>query len=53
MNVAADLLRSEDISTALLAEAAGYSSEEAFARSFRRHLGMSPAAYRRSLRPTG
>lgn len=53
MSVAADILRREDVSTAHLAEAAGYSSEEAFSRTFRRHLGMSPAAYRRSLRPTG
>ncbi|MCA9694456.1 MAG: AraC family transcriptional regulator [Myxococcales bacterium] len=53
MNVAADLLRREDLSTALLAEAVGYGSEDAFARTFRRHLGMSPAAYRRALRATG
>jgi len=53
MSFAADILRCQDVSTASLAAAAGYTSEEAFSRTFRKHLGMSPAAYRRSLRPTG
>lgn len=50
VQVAADLLRREDPSTAQLAEETGYASEEAFCRVFRRHLGVTPAEYRRRLR---
>ena len=50
MSAAADLLKQGGLSTAEVAERVGYSSEEAFTRVFKRRLGVSPAAYRRSLR---
>jgi AraC-like DNA-binding protein len=49
-NAAADLIRCEDLSNAAAAEAVGYGSEQAFTAAFRRHLGVSPAAYRRRFR---
>ena len=49
-NAAADLIRREDLSNAEAAEAVGYGSEQAFTAAFRRHLGVSPAAYRRQAR---
>jgi AraC-like DNA-binding protein len=49
-NAAADMIRREDVSNAEAAEAVGYSSEQAFTAAFRRHLGVSPAAYRRGAR---
>jgi AraC-like DNA-binding protein len=48
--VAADLLRRRDMSVHELAELAGYSNEEAFARMFRKHMGLSPSEYRRTLK---
>ena len=47
MNVAADVLRRGDLSTASVAELAGYASEDAFVRVFKRHVGKSPAEFRR------
>ncbi len=44
----ADVLCSEDLSTAQAATLAGYSSEDAFAKAFKRHFGVSPREYRRS-----
>ena len=51
MRAAAELMRREDLSSAELAERVGYGSEDAFARAFRRTLGVSPAAWRRGQRP--
>ncbi len=48
--VAADVLRRRDMSIVELAELAGYTSEEAFARMFRKHMGLSPSEYRRTLK---
>ncbi len=48
-SVAADLIRREDVSNAQAAEAVGYASEKAFSQAFRRHLGFSPAEYRRQV----
>jgi AraC-like DNA-binding protein len=49
MSVAADELRRRDIGTAELADLVGYGSEEAFSRMFKRHMGMGPRAYRKSV----
>jgi len=46
VHVAADLLRTQSLSTAVVAERVGYASEDAFARAFRRHAGVSPREYR-------
>jgi AraC-like DNA-binding protein len=50
MQVAAGLLRSTELRLAAIAERAGYGSEAAFSRAFRRHLGQSPAEWRDSVR---
>lgn len=44
---AADLLGSRRASVADVAERVGYSSEDAFVKAFKRHLGTSPAEYRK------
>jgi len=49
MQIAADLLRTSDLKLAAIAERAGYGSEAAFSRAFRRHLGQWPAEWRESL----
>jgi AraC family transcriptional regulator, activator of mtrCDE len=49
-NAARWLARGER-SIAAVALAAGYQSEAAFARAFKRHAGVGPGAYRRSLHP--
>lgn len=46
---AADLLRESDFDLATLAERLGYGSEDAFARTFKRHLTMTPREYRKAL----
>ena len=48
MQVALDWLRTEDVSVAALAARLGYDSEAAFSRAFKRTIGMSPGASRRS-----
>jgi AraC-like DNA-binding protein len=48
MNVAAHHLRNSRMSMARVAEAVGYESEAAFNRAFRRVLGVTPGAWRRS-----
>jgi len=44
---AADLLGHRRASVADVAERVGYSSEDAFVKAFKRHLGASPAEYRK------
>ena len=51
MQVALDWLRTDDVPVAALAARLGYESEAAFSRAFKRTVGMSPGAARRS-RPT-
>ena len=48
MQVARGALRDAQLSLADVAEAAGYASEAAFARVFRKEFGQTPAAYRRA-----
>lgn len=50
MQVAADLLEDDGLSLGQLAERVGYGSEDAFSKVFKRHMGCSPAQYRRQLR---
>ena len=52
MQVALDWLRHDDIPVAELAARLGYESEAAFSRAFKRTVGVSPGAARRSP-PTG
>jgi AraC-like DNA-binding protein len=47
MTKAAELLRESDLSLGVVAERAGYRSEAAFSRAFKRHEGAAPATYRR------
>ncbi|HEY4184663.1 MAG TPA: AraC family transcriptional regulator [Polyangia bacterium] len=47
MTKAAELLRESDLSMRAVAERAGYGSEAAFNRAFKRHQGAAPATYRR------
>jgi AraC-like DNA-binding protein len=47
MTKAAELLRESDLSMLDVAERAGYRSEAAFNRAFKRHEGTAPARYRR------
>ena len=46
MQCAADALRREDVSIAVIAERVGYDSEAAFGRAFKRVLGVSPGRVR-------
>lgn len=48
MTVAANELRNGNASTGAVAEAAGYQSEAAFQRSFKQHMGVTPAQYRKA-----
>lgn len=50
MSVAADQLVRGERTIAELAEGSGYASEDAFARVFKRHFGLTPGAYRKSAR---
>ena len=50
---AADLLGRHRTSVASVAERVGYSSEDAFIKAFKRHLGASPSEYRRQRSPGG
>ena len=47
MTKAAELLRESDLPMGSVAERAGYHSEAAFSRAFKRHQGQAPATYRR------
>jgi transcriptional regulator GlxA family with amidase domain len=47
MTKAAELLRESDLPLGTVATRAGYHSEAAFSRAFKRHEGMAPATYRR------
>jgi len=47
MTKAAELLRESNLSMLAVAERAGYRSEAAFNRAFKRHEGTAPARYRR------
>jgi len=49
MQVASGLLRSSNATVATIALEVGYDSEAAFARAFKRLVGMPPAAWRRAL----
>lgn len=48
MILAARLLRETDAPVAAVAQRAGYTSEFAFARAFKREYGMAPGSYRRA-----
>lgn len=52
LNAAARLLAQTAWPLARIAECAGYRSEAAFCRAFRRHFAMTPAAWRRSRNAT-
>jgi AraC-like DNA-binding protein len=47
MHRARELLRGEKLSVGELAGRFGYESEPAFARAFKRHVGLPPGAVRR------
>ena len=49
MGVAQTALREEDVTVAELAHRLGYQSEAAFARAFKRVVGVAPGAARRGL----
>ena len=46
MHVAEDLLRSSDLSVAVVARRVGYDAEEAFSRAFKRTHGQAPSVWR-------
>jgi AraC-like DNA-binding protein len=46
MHVAQDLLSSTDLGVAVVARRAGYESEEAFSRAFKRRYGQPPSTWR-------
>jgi AraC family transcriptional activator of mtrCDE len=48
MTLAANELKKPLRSTAAVAEIAGYQSEAAFQRVFKRHMGATPAQWRRA-----
>jgi transcriptional regulator GlxA family with amidase domain len=48
VHAAADLLRHGSLSMMEVAEKVGYSSEDALARAFKRHVGVGPGEYRRT-----
>jgi AraC-like DNA-binding protein len=48
MQVALDWLQQDDVGVAELAARLGYESEAAFSRAFKRTIGVSPGASRRS-----
>ncbi|KJY35232.1 helix-turn-helix transcriptional regulator, partial [Streptomyces sp. NRRL S-495] len=50
MAIAARMLRETGASLSDVAENAGYTSEFAFAKAFKRHFGAPPGAYRRERR---
>ncbi|NIL74576.1 AraC family transcriptional regulator [Rhodococcus sp. B10] len=52
MQVAHDLLRSGDVTVAELAKRSGYDSDAAFARAFKRVIGVPPGSVRRRVETT-
>jgi AraC family transcriptional activator of mtrCDE len=50
MTVAANALKTSDLSTGAIAELAGYQSETAFQRAFKQHMGVTAAQLRRDAR---
>lgn len=50
MTVAARELRNSNASAGAIAEAVGYQSEAAFQRAFKKHVGITPAGFRRQTR---
>lgn len=50
MSAAADALVRANVTVSELAERAGYGSEDAFVRVFKRTFGLTPSAYKRSAR---
>lgn len=48
MALAADELKKPSMSTGAVAEAVGYQSEAAFQRAFKRHMGTTPARWRKT-----
>ena len=47
IQLAADLMKNSERKLAGIAQAVGYGSEEAFSRAFQRHVGISPAHWRK------
>jgi AraC-like DNA-binding protein len=45
---ASSLLEAQELTIARIAEKVGYESDVAFSRAFKRHVGLSPADYRRA-----
>jgi AraC-like DNA-binding protein len=52
MHIAEDLLASSDLAVSTVAHRAGYDSEEAFSRAFKRAKGLSPVHWRASRSPS-
>ena len=53
ITVAANALKTSELSTGAVAELAGYQSEAAFQRAFKHQMGLTPAQWRRMrVRPT-
>jgi AraC family transcriptional regulator, activator of mtrCDE len=48
MTVAANELKKPSMSTGAVADAVGYQSEAAFQRAFKRHMGITPAQWRKT-----
>jgi AraC-like DNA-binding protein len=46
MHIATDLLASTDLTVAQIAKRAGYDSQEAFSRAFKRRMGSAPSTWR-------
>jgi len=53
LNAATARLRSGNDKLSVIAAAAGYESAPAFAKAFKRHLGVTPGEYRRSRQKNG
>lgn len=51
MSIASELLRSQTLSVSQIAFRVGFISETSFARTFKRHFGVAPGAYRRPEKP--
>lgn len=52
MTLAANELRKSTLSTGAVAESVGYQSEAAFQRAFKSHIGVTPAQWRKTQRPS-